>query len=197
MEVLRKIPKTLVIISILALVTGYVIFRIYFPAPGIQLPGKALSDGEAKTLSLSDNSTYSAALFYYEVSGQVNKPGVYQSDQPLILQQAIEKAGGYTLDADMQYVYKFVSLSAKVKPEQKIYIPSSKETQDPVGGTSQNAKFNLNTVSLNSLETIPGVGPVTAEKIVAARPFQSCDQVNKLKGISSATKENIVAMCQL
>jgi competence protein ComEA len=58
-------------------------------------------------------------------------------------------------------------------------------TAEPVSG----APVDLNTADLKALEALPGVGPATAKKIIAARPFKSVDDLGKVKGMSKAKME--------
>ena len=119
--------------------------------------------------------------FFIEVVGQVQKPGVYAIKSPLIVIQAIELAGGLTENADLEYVHRIIPLSAKVKPEQKIFIPALGSS------TTLSNQINLNTSSQSVLMDISGVGEVTANKIIAIRPISSWEQVQQIANLSSST----------
>ena len=67
-------------------------------------------------------------------------------------------------------------------PRTKAKEPKAAE---PVSG----APVDLNTADLKALEALPGVGPATAQKIIAARPFKSVDDLSKVKGMSKAKVE--------
>jgi competence protein ComEA len=70
----------------------------------------------------------------------------------------------------------------KAEPTTKAKEPKAAE---PVSG----APVDLNTADLKALEALPGVGPATAKKIIAARPFKSVDDLSKVKGLSKAKME--------
>jgi len=149
---------------------------------------------QAAKVLFTDNTATSDSqpVFYIEVLGQVKNPGVYAMRTPVLVIQAIELAGGLTLDADLEYVHKVIPLSVMVKPEQKIYIPgltsagTSSALQDP--GVNL---VNLNTSSKTELMDIAGVGDVTANKIISIRPISSWDQVQQLPNLSSTTFQEI------
>jgi competence protein ComEA len=132
--------------------------------------------------------------------GQVVNPGVYEVRGDKLVIEAIELAGGYSKEVDLVYVHKNISLSSKVKPTQKIYIPAIGEENIPNNLTSSgisNGKINLNTADKNTLMTISGVGEVTAQKIIEIRPLKSIEELNTLSGVPKKTIDNIIAKSEL
>lgn len=132
-------------------------------------------------------------LFYIEVLGQVKNPGVYALKIPVLVIQAIDLAGGFTIDADMEFVHKVIPLSTMVKPEQKIYIPATvlfTGDNPNLEGLTTNI-INLNTSSQSELMNISGVGEVTADKIVSIRPISNWDQVQQIPNLKSTTFQEI------
>ena len=108
-----------------------------------------------------------------EVKGEVNNPGVVTLKWEGTAQDAIEKAGGLTETADTQSI----SLLEQVSPDTVLVIPSIQETKDLV---------SINNASLEELDTLPGVGPSIAQRIIEYRkeqPFTSLDDLKNVKGI--------------
>ena len=150
--------------------------------------------------------------FYIEVLGQVNNPGVYHLYKNIIILEALELAGGLTEDADLLYIHKILSLSELVVEHQKIYIPSIFENSVKVtgdeAGTDKNTrtsgdplsldgKININTASLENLVSLPGIGEVTAEKIISGRPYTSLEQLKDIQGIGESKYNSIVSLITL
>lgn len=108
-----------------------------------------------------------------EVKGEVNNPGVVTLKWEGTAQDAIDKAGGLTETADTQSI----SLLEQVSPDTVLVIPSIQETKDLV---------SINNASLEELDTLPGVGPSIAQRIIEYRkeqPFTSLDDLKNVKGI--------------
>ncbi|WP_296240736.1 DUF655 domain-containing protein [uncultured Faecalicoccus sp.] len=116
-----------------------------------------------------------------EVKGEVNNPGVVTLKWEGTAQDAIEKAGGLTETADTQSI----SLLEQVSPDTVLVIPSIQETKDLV---------SINNASLEELDTLPGVGPSIAQRIIEYRkeqPFTSLDDLKNVKGIGDKTFEKM------
>lgn len=108
-----------------------------------------------------------------EVKGEVNNPGIVTLKWEGTAQDAIEKAGGLTETADTQSI----SLMEQLSPDTVLIIPSIQETKDLV---------SINNASLEELDTLPGVGPSIAQRIIEYRkeqPFTSLDDLKNVKGI--------------
>ena len=116
-----------------------------------------------------------------EVKGEVNNPGVVTLKWEGTAQDAIEKAGGLTETADTQSI----SLMEQVSPDTVLVIPSIQETKDLV---------SINNASWEELDTLPGVGPSIAQRIIEYRkeqPFTSLDDLKNVKGIGDKTFEKM------
>ncbi|HET91069.1 MAG TPA: ComEA family DNA-binding protein, partial [Chloroflexi bacterium] len=105
------------------------------------------------------------------VSGAVNQPAVYHLAPGCIVQDAIQAAGGPAPDADMSRI----NLAVELGDQQQVYVPRQGETNapPPVSGGEAGGKaggvVNLNTATAAELETLPRIGPATAQKIVEYR----------------------------
>lgn len=133
------------------------------------------------------------------ITGEVVKPGVYTLDPGAIVQDLLTLAEGFTPDADSIFTSRELNLARRLESGEQIYIPSTKEASllPPVvasgsGGASSDKSpaqglVNLNTASQSELETLAGVGPSTAQKIIAARPFAEVEDLLSVSGIGDAT----------
>ena len=79
--------------------------------------------------------------------------------------------------------------SAKETAKKGEAAPTTKAKEPKATEPVSGAPVDLNTADLKALEALPGVGPATAKKIIAARPFKSVDDLSKVKGMSKAKVE--------
>ena len=130
-----------------------------------------------------------------DISGAIANPGVYTFEQDAIIEDAIIKAGGFTDTADLELIAKTINRAALLNDHGKVYIPSLKE--DTVGDQSSNTAIqstsnliNINTADLRSLDTLPGIGPITADRIINYREtkgaFRRKEDLKKVEGISTS-----------
>lgn len=146
------------------------------------------------------------------IDGEVNNPGVYELQKEARIDDAIEVAGGLTASADLNEVnlaYKIsdgVKISIPKKDEVKVIKKSSvvNKTKKVVSSTTagvtkseevssssrESGKINLNTATLSQLDTLTGIGPATAQKIIDYREvnggFNSVDELKLVNGIGEA-----------
>lgn len=119
------------------------------------------------------------------VTGAVVKPGVYYLPEGSRIEDAMEAAGGAAAEADLNRV----NLAQMVHDEDQIYVPEVGEESPPVpsGSTSSGDLVNINTANSNELETLPGIGPTLAQRIIDHReahgPFASIEDIMDVRGI--------------
>jgi competence protein ComEA len=99
-------------------------------------------------------------------------------------------SGGLSAKADRDYVAKNINLAQKITDGGKIYIPFAGETIPPVNNATGNtqasgALININTASEQELDSLPGIGPVTAAKIINSRPYGSVNELLDKKIVGS------------
>lgn len=131
-----------------------------------------------------------------DVSGAVNKPGVYQLKEGDRIEEAIKLAGGFAQTASGEYISKYLNMAQKLSDGSKIYVPLVGDPAPPAGGgavagTNTQAKVNINTGTQAQLEALPGIGPVTASKIISDRPYQKIEDLLDKKIVNKSTFEKI------
>lgn len=141
------------------------------------------------------------------ITGEVIYNGVIKIEKGSRISDVIEKAGGLTEEADLSRV----NLAYQVQDGQKIYIPnvnSDLEQENPEEYVTESAgdniiieeknnkgKVNINTAMQTELETLNGIGPSTALKIIEYRnkngEFKTIEDLKNVIGIGNAKFENI------
>ncbi len=145
-----------------------------------------------------------ASPLFVHVTGAVIQPGVYPLPRTSRVQDALQAAGGYLPEADLAVL----NLAAVVQDGERIWVPwkpnsttpppqqaeSSQRGQTfnlPASPPTQSGLININSATQSELETLPGIGPVTAQKIIAYRqehgPFTKIEELLEVSGIGVAT----------
>jgi competence protein ComEA len=161
------------------------------------------SDGTSATSS-GPPSRASGGLVIVDVQGAVAQPGVVRLVPGSRVGDAIAAAGGYGPRVDPDRVARVLNLAALVKDGDKVVVPGRDDpdqTSHADAGPSGDATtggsaepLDLNTATATELDALPGVGPVTAAKIIAAReeqPFASVDDLRTRKVLGAATLEKV------
>jgi competence protein ComEA len=126
-----------------------------------------------------------------DVAGAVRRPGVYRLRQGSRVADALRRAGGPTRRAQTA----LVNLAAPLGDGQQILVPARGSAEGAGAPTPSSGPISLSSATVDQLDTLPGVGPVTAQKIVAYRqehgPFSSVDQLDAISGIGPARLESL------
>ena len=151
------------------------------------------------------SSSEESEFLTVDVKGAVKNPGIYQLKKTSRINDAIQKAGGLTTDADS----KSINLAQKLTDEAVVYVAtmgenaasvSSNTGQSSTSGTSEVAsqkgnKVNLNTADLSELQTISGIGQKRAQDILEYREangkFNSVDDLKNVSGVGAKTLEKL------
>ncbi len=182
-----KLPIALSVVGIVLIIGG--IFT-----SGI---GKAKPNPPAGGFPKESLVTENQKMISVDVSGAVQKPGVYSLNEGSRIEDAVLAAGGITESANTEYISKYLNMAQKLSDGTKIYIPKVGEqgvspvSAGSVAGASANAVVNINTATQAELETLSGIGPVTASKIISDRPYQTAEDLLNKKVVSKSVFEKI------
>jgi competence protein ComEA len=175
----RALAYVLALLAVLSL-AGRVAFRDESPAPA------------AAPLNLRAEAPPARKVVVHVV-GQVYKPGLYSLPDGSRVDDAIKRAGGPKPRAALA----LVNLAAPVADGQQVIVPSNREEAlagGPVAG-GVGGRVHLNSATLDQLDELPGIGPVTAQKILDYRSehgaFGSVDELDAVPGIGPATLDEL------
>jgi competence protein ComEA len=148
------------------------------------------STGPTGATGPADPASPPAAPLIVDVTGQVRKPGVYEFPAGARVIDAVERAGGAREHAELS----LLNLAAPLVDGQQILVPKEGAAGTTVVGTAGGTTgglVNINTADEAALETLSGVGPVTAAAIITYRqehgPFTTVDELDAVSGIGPAT----------
>ncbi|MBR5598130.1 MAG: helix-hairpin-helix domain-containing protein [Lachnospiraceae bacterium] len=157
--------------------------------------------------SMNHQVAVEPVMIAVHVCGAIKQPGVYFLEEGARIVDAISQAGGFSEEADQEYVNQALVLQDGMK----IDIPTKEEVNNGYVGnegngissvisvqgaeTKENGKINLNTADEALLRTLPGIGESRAKSILAYRdthgPFEKIEDIMKVSGIKEAAFEKI------
>ncbi len=140
-------------------------------------------------------------MIVVDIGGAVDKPGVYTFESDARVQDVLIRAGGLAEDADRGQVAKGLNLASKLVDGSKIYIPFQGEALVAQGsggdsggvilGAEAEGQININTASESELDSLPGIGEVTTEKIISNRPYSAIEELVDKKIVGKKVFEDI------
>jgi competence protein ComEA len=137
-----------------------------------------------------------AARVVVHVVGAVRRPGLYRLPRGSRIADALARAGGATRKAQLE----LVNVAAPLADGEQVVVPrrgAVAAASAPTGaaGPAATGPVHLSTATADELDSLPGVGPVTAEKIIAYRQqhggFSSVDELDAVPGIGPARMEQL------
>jgi competence protein ComEA len=170
-------------------------------------PATTAAAGSVASIGRSTTATASAAVVLVHVVGQVRHPGVVRLPAGSRVEQALAAAGGATSTADLVRV----NLARPVVDGEQIVVPKPGQPIEGAAGSlagaaapgvgATPAPVDLNTAGLAELDTLPGVGPVLAQRILDWRSqngrFSTVDELGEVSGIGEKVLENLRPLVRL
>lgn len=203
MEILNKKQKIIVVvlIIIMCIVIGYYIISKMekYDYSDIEKISNIIEEDQ----EVDDNIIENKIVIH--ITGEVEEEGVIELEKGARISDAIEEAGGTTEEADLSNVNLAYSLS----DGQKVKIPNINEKDEEIivveekagdniiieGNKSKEEKININKAAQTEIETLPGIGPSTALKIINYRnehgKFKNIGDIKNVSGIGDSKFENI------
>jgi competence protein ComEA len=188
MEWLERYRWVLLLLLVVVVLFAVVLFQVLRPQPEpIQL--------STATPPPSPGATSTPRPLRVYVSGAVRQPDVYLLEPDSIVKDALTAAGGATDDADLDRI----NLASPVVDGQQVYVPRVGEEDPPVRLPANlpevGGAVNINTAGVAALESLPGIGPVLAQRIVDYRqehgPFTRIEEIMDVPGIGQAKFEDL------
>lgn len=204
-ELIEKIKEYKIIVICASL--GLVLGGFFLLKPVAQAPSKE-TNLQAEVTNVSKDSTDEKEdkkqkeesdkqdLITVDVKGAVKAPGIYDLPVGSRINDAVQKAGGLTDNADS----KSINLAQKISDETLVYVPTreevtSQETPSSSSNSKGNKKVNLNKASLEELKQVKGLGAKRAQDIIDHRDsngkFKTVDDLKKISGFGAKTIEKL------
>ena len=167
---------------------------------------KVMVTNAVNTTRVEETTTMIPQNCYVDIKGEVLRPGVYEFSCESRIQEVIKKAGGFTEEADETKI----NLAQKITDQMQMIVPNvnskqeggvtegNSEKENSSNTTPSNSKqgtVNINTATLEELQTIKGIGKKKAEAILQYRkehgPFRTKEDLLQVKGIGKKALEAI------
>ncbi len=194
----KKSMKQTALVS-LVLILLMSIGQIYANSRRYEIPSTTTKPTQSAALAASE-SVQPIEQIVIHIVGEVNRPGVFTMDKGSRLYEAVELAGGFTEAANREGI----NLAQELLDGSQYIIPSESgeliinknDGEQAVGYASENdGKVNINTADKQELQTLPGVGEVLAERIVAYRTehgkFKNISELLNVDGIGEGKFQSI------
>jgi competence protein ComEA len=156
--------------------------------------GDPSSDDLLDPFSQLPSASQAGSGVVVDVEGGVLHPGIVELDTGARVADALAAAGGYSPAVDLLAAAVQINLAAILRDGQQVLVPMLGTSGGGAGSGGDSGLVDLNHASSDELDALPGIGPVTAQKIVAGRseqPFGTLDELVERKVLTSAQLEKI------
>jgi competence protein ComEA len=180
---------TIVAVAAAAVLSGAASFALVARSLPVADPSAVVSDPWASPVP---SVPVEGSALVVDVQGGVNEPGIHDLPAGSRIADALAAAGGYADTADLAAAARSLNLAATLVDGQQVLVPVL--GAEPVAGGDGDGLVNLNRATQAELEELPGIGPVTAEKIIAARedqPFATLEELVSRDVLTARQLEDI------
>lgn len=141
---------------------------------------------QSDKIEVVDEQTQVESAIWVDVAGAVVKPGVYELAIGSRVVDALNSAGGFSEEANLQQVAQTINQAEVLVDGLKIYVPFRIEqntTNESSVDTPITTTISLNYSTIDQLMELPGIGNTYAQNIINARPFQRVEDLKNVSGI--------------
>lgn len=194
---MNKKNRIKILLIVLILVVAGIIYSCAAAGAKKRQEQEILTEEETTQQPETEEADEESGEICVHVCGCVASPGVYYLPEGSRIHEAVEKAGGMTEEADSRYV----NLAQEAEDGSQIYIPSREEAANGFvpdsaeNPAAQDGLVNINTATAQELKTLPGIGQVKADAIIAYREstggFGSIEEIMNVAGIKASSYEKI------
>jgi len=176
----------------LLIAAGFVALLLFLGSKLLARPQP--SAGLAPPVAPPTETAAAPAVVVVDVVGAVRRAGLYRLQQGARIADAVARAGGATARADLA----LINLAAPLADGEQVVVPkrgAAASSAAPSAGVASSGPVHLSTATLEQLDSLPGIGPVTAQKILDYRQkhgaFTSVDELDAVPGIGPARLEQL------
>ncbi|MEG1311279.1 MAG: helix-hairpin-helix domain-containing protein [Romboutsia sp.] len=208
---MKKVVNIIIFLFIIVAGIGIIIYKqdvslednIYVVSESEENSNQTISNNQTENEMKveKDVGEVKEKIITIHISGEVNSPGVVSIEYDKRLFDAVEKLGGLTENAD----FNKINLAMKIEDEKHYIIPkigeklelyNISEENNILNSENENSnKININIATIQELESLPGIGEATANKIVNYRKesgeFKSIEEIKNVNGIGDKKYDSL------
>jgi len=176
-----RVPLLILLTGLILTACGVIYFKTGLSSPSTKV----------EILSATTSGQIGSGIITVEIAGEVITPGVYKLPNGSRVDDLLTLSGGLTAKADRTWTDKYLNRAAKLTDGQKVYIPKVGEQSGTVTAktgvgdqtvsssfsSDSNTLININTASLQTLDTLPGIGQTYGQNIIEHRPYSTVEEL--------------------